>query len=55
MAAAGVVTKSSPRSVADTVARFTDLLGSKGVKVFAVIDQRAEAGPSGSTCGRRPW
>ena len=40
---AGVITKSSPRSVADTVARFTDALSSKGVKVFAVIDQRAEA------------
>lgn len=39
----GVITKSSRRSVADTVAQFTDLLGSKGVKVFAVIDQRAEA------------
>jgi uncharacterized protein (DUF302 family) len=40
---AGVVTKTSPRSVADTVARLLDLLGAKGVKVFAVIDQRAEA------------
>ncbi|MGO8825996.1 MAG: DUF302 domain-containing protein [Acidimicrobiales bacterium] len=40
---AGVVTKQSPRSVADTVARLLDLLGSKGVKVFVVIDQRAEA------------
>ena len=41
--AGGVVTKTSPRSVADTVARLLDLLGSKGVKVFAVIDQQAEA------------
>jgi uncharacterized protein (DUF302 family) len=40
---AGAVTKTSPRSVADTVARLLDLLGSKGVKVFAVIDQQAEA------------
>ncbi len=39
----GVVTKHSPRSVADTVARLLDLLASKGVKVFVVIDQRAEA------------
>ncbi len=38
-----MVTKPSPRSVGDTVARFVDLLGSKGLKVFAVIDQRAEA------------
>ena len=41
--AAGVVTKTSPRPVADTVTHLVDLLGSKGVKVFAVIDQRAEA------------
>ena len=40
---AGVVTKASPRSVGDTVARLLEILGSKGVKVFAVIDQRAEA------------
>ena len=40
---AGAVTKTSPRPVADTVARLLDLLGSKGVKVFAVIDQQAEA------------
>jgi uncharacterized protein (DUF302 family) len=46
-AGAGVITKSSPRSVADTVARFTDVLGSKGVRVFAVIDQRAEARAAG--------
>ena len=42
-AAAGVVTKTSARSVGDTVARLLELLGSKGVKVFAVIDQQAEA------------
>jgi uncharacterized protein (DUF302 family) len=41
--AEGVVTKTSPRPVTDTVARLVDLLGSKGVKVFAVIDQQAEA------------
>jgi uncharacterized protein (DUF302 family) len=38
-----VVTKTSPRPVADTVARLLDLLESKEVKVFAVIDQQAEA------------
>ena len=37
------MTKTSPRSVGDTVARLLELLGSKGVKVFAVIDQQAEA------------
>ena len=40
---AGTVTKQSTRSVADTVTRLLDLLGSKGIKVFAVIDQQAEA------------
>jgi uncharacterized protein (DUF302 family) len=43
----GVVTKQSTRSVVDTVARFVELLGSKGVKVFTVIDQRAEARAAG--------
>ena len=33
--------------MADTVARFLELLGSKGVKVFTVIDQRAEARAAG--------
>jgi uncharacterized protein (DUF302 family) len=40
---AGVITKTSPRSVGETVARLLDLLASKGVRVFIVIDQRAEA------------
>jgi uncharacterized protein (DUF302 family) len=40
---ADVVTKLSPRSVADTVARMKDLLAAKNQKVFAAIDQRAEA------------
>ncbi|HKA95994.1 MAG TPA: DUF302 domain-containing protein [Streptosporangiaceae bacterium] len=39
----GVVTKLSPRSVADTTARMTDILAAKGVKLFTVIDQSAEA------------
>ncbi len=40
---AGVVTKASPRSFADTVARLKELLAEKNVKLFSVIDQRAEA------------
>jgi uncharacterized protein (DUF302 family) len=44
---AGTVTKTSPRSVVDTVARLLDLLASKGIKVFAVIDQQAEARAAG--------
>ena len=43
----GVVTKLSPRSVAGTVSRLTDLVGAKGMKVFAVIDQSAEASQVG--------
>ncbi len=39
----GVVTKPSPRSVSETVARFLEIASAKNVKVFAVIDQREEA------------
>jgi uncharacterized protein (DUF302 family) len=38
-----VTTKISPLPFADTVSRLTSLVGAKGMKVFAVIDQRAEA------------
>jgi uncharacterized protein (DUF302 family) len=37
------VTKISGRSVGDTVARLTDLVAAKGMRLFAVIDQAAEA------------
>jgi len=40
---AEVVTKLSPRSVADTVARLTSLVRAKGMKLFAVIDHSGEA------------
>jgi len=43
----GIVTKISPRPVAETVTRLTDLLGAKGLKVFAVIDQSDEARQAG--------
>jgi uncharacterized protein (DUF302 family) len=39
----GIVTKISPRPVTATVTRLTELLGAKGMKTFAVIDQAAEA------------
>jgi uncharacterized protein (DUF302 family) len=39
----GVVTKLSPRTVADTTTRMTGILAVKGVKLFTVIDQSAEA------------
>jgi uncharacterized protein (DUF302 family) len=42
-----VITKVSPRSVADTVARLTGILAAKGMKVFAVIDQSEEARGAG--------
>jgi uncharacterized protein (DUF302 family) len=38
-----VITKTSPLSVADTVARLTGLITAKGLRLFEVIDQRAEA------------
>jgi uncharacterized protein (DUF302 family) len=40
---AGVVTKPSSRSVADTVSRLCEMITAKGMKVFDVIDQAAEA------------
>jgi uncharacterized protein (DUF302 family) len=39
----GITMKRSPLSVPDTVARLLELVGQKGLKVFAVIDQQAEA------------
>jgi uncharacterized protein (DUF302 family) len=43
----GVVTKLSSRSVADTTTRLVDILAAKGVKLFTVIDQSAEARQAG--------
>ena len=40
---AGIVTKLSPLPVAGTVAKLTGILSAKGIKLFAVIDQSAEA------------
>ena len=42
-----ITTKISPRSVSETVARLTGILGAKGLKVFTVIDQSAEASQVG--------
>ena len=44
-----IVTKLSPRSVPETVARMTGMLGARGLKLFAVIDQSAEAKAAGLT------
>jgi uncharacterized protein (DUF302 family) len=47
-AAAGeIISKVSPLSVADTVARLTGIISAKGLRLFAVIDQRAEARQAG--------
>jgi uncharacterized protein (DUF302 family) len=45
--AAGIVTKLSPHPVADTVAKLTGMLVAKGIRLFAVIDQSAEARQAG--------
>ena len=42
-----ITTKVSPRSVTNTVSRLTGILSAKGMKVFAVIDQSAEASQVG--------
>jgi uncharacterized protein (DUF302 family) len=42
-----LVTKVSPRSVADTVARLSEVLAAKSVKLFAVIDHSGEAEAAG--------
>jgi uncharacterized protein (DUF302 family) len=42
-----IITKSSPLTVADTVERFTGIINAKGMRLFAVIDQRAEAKQAG--------
>jgi uncharacterized protein (DUF302 family) len=39
----GVVTRLSPWSVDDTIARLSAVLSARGVKLFAIIDQSAEA------------
>jgi uncharacterized protein (DUF302 family) len=38
-----IVTKLSPLSVADTVSKLTGMINAKGMKLFAVMDQSAEA------------
>ena len=42
-----IVTKSSPRSVPDTVARLSALLSDKGLKLFALIDHSGAAAEHG--------
>jgi uncharacterized protein (DUF302 family) len=42
-----LVTKLSPLSVEDSVARLSDVLSAKGVRLFAVIDHSGEAEKAG--------
>jgi len=42
-----VITKLSAHSVADTVAKLTGMISSKGMRLFAVIDQREAAQAAG--------
>ena len=42
-----IVTKLSDRSVTDTVSALTSMISAKGMKLFAVIDQSAEARDAG--------
>lgn len=44
-----ITTKRSPRSVPETVALLTNLIAAKGMKLFAAIDQSAEARGAGLT------
>src|SRR6201982_4050346 len=44
---ADVVTKLSPHPVSDTVSKLTGILSAKGIRLFAVIDQSAEARQAG--------
>jgi uncharacterized protein (DUF302 family) len=44
-----ITTKRSPRSVPETVALLTNLIAAKGMKLFATIDQSAEARGAGLT------
>jgi uncharacterized protein (DUF302 family) len=48
-AEADVVTKISPQPLPDTVAKLTSMIRAKGMKLFAVIDQAAEARQAGLT------
>ena len=47
--AAGVATRSSPLAFATTVQRLLDLIESKGLKLFALVDHSGEAARAGLT------
>lgn len=43
----GIVTKASPRTVADTVSRLTHIIEGKGLVLFGVVDHSGEAKKAG--------
>ena len=43
----GIITKLSPRPVNATTSRLTSMIAAKGMRLFAVIDQSAEAAQAG--------
>ncbi|MGB9112159.1 MAG: DUF302 domain-containing protein [Acidimicrobiales bacterium] len=43
----GIVSKTSPHTVSETVRALTDLIGRKGLRLFGVIDQREAARSAG--------
>lgn len=47
MAGKGIVSKESTRSVAETIDRLEEVLRGKNIKIFARIDQKAEAEKAG--------
>jgi uncharacterized protein (DUF302 family) len=52
---ADVVTRLSRQSVAATVAELTGMITAKGMRLFAVIDQAAEARQAGLTLREPSW
>jgi uncharacterized protein (DUF302 family) len=44
---AGIITKKSPHSFEATVSKLTELATDRGMKIFAIIDQSAEARSAG--------
>jgi uncharacterized protein (DUF302 family) len=50
-----VVTKLSPWSVADTIARLLAVAAARELKVFAIIDHSGEAANVGCTCATPSW
>jgi uncharacterized protein (DUF302 family) len=43
----GTITKTAPGTVAETVSKLTDLVGDRGMKIFAIIDHSGEAAQQG--------